>query len=102
MSLQLSQEDQRAVDLLLDRVATVKGDGNGGGHDQPVYVATDPSLAERTSRVQKLLRLLDAMPAPDAPGDLVARTMDFVERSVARQPVAPDLQALLSSQGPVA
>jgi hypothetical protein len=101
MSLQLSHEDQRAVDLLLDRVATVKGNGNGQDA-RLIYAATDPSLGERTARVQKLLRLLDAMGAPEVPGDLVTRTMDFVQRGTKPQPVAPDLQSLLSSQGPVA
>jgi hypothetical protein len=101
MSLQLSQEDQRAVDLILDRVATAKGNGNGNGQDvQLIYAASDPSLGERASRVQRLLHLLDAMPAPEVPADLLGRTLELVERTAPK--IAPDLQSLLSSQRPVA
>ncbi|HSZ59460.1 MAG TPA: hypothetical protein VK797_27700 [Tepidisphaeraceae bacterium] len=103
MSLQLSQEDQRAVDLLLDRVATAKGNGNGNGQDvQLIYAASDPSLGERTARVQRLLHLLDALPAPEVPAGLADRTMELVDRAERSQNIAPDLQSLLSSHRPVA
>lgn len=103
MSLQLSQEDQRAVDLILDRVATAKGNGNGNGQDvQLIYVAGDPSLSERTVRVQRLLHLLDALPKIEMPEGLAERTIEFVERAGDRRDIAPDLQSLLSAQRPVA
>jgi hypothetical protein len=103
MSLQLSQEDQRAVDLLLDRVATAKGNGNGNGQEvQLIYAATDPSLGERAARVQKLLHLLDVLREPEVPAGLADRTVERIERAAHRQNVAPDLQSVLSSQRPVA
>jgi len=103
MSLQLSQEDQRAVDLILDRVATAKGNGNGNGQDvQLIYTAGDPSLGERAARVQRLMHLLDAMPKADLPPGLAERTIELVERAGQRRNLAPDLQSLLSTQRPVA
>jgi hypothetical protein len=103
MSLQLSQEDQRAVDLILDRVATAKGNGKGNGQDvQLIYAATDPSLGERAARVHKLLHLLDALAEPQVPAGLADRTIELIERAERQQTIAPDLQSLLGAQRPVA
>ena len=101
MSLQLSHEDQRAVDLILDRVATAKGNGNGQDV-QLAYAGSDASLGERAVRVQRLLRLLELLPAPEVPAGLADRTMELIDRDKELQNIAPDLQSLLNSQRPVA
>jgi hypothetical protein len=100
MNLQLTSEDGRAVDLLLDRVATAKGNGNGHGREM-VYAVSDPSFGERVTRVQKLLHLLDAMPQVDPPGELPVRTVEFVEKAGRRHTLAPVVPTLLSGNRPV-
>ena len=96
MNLQLTSDDGRTVDLLLDHAATAKGNGNG-----QVYSVSDPSLGERVTRVSKLLHLLDAIPAFEPPDDLAARTLEYVESADQRQPVAPVVPSLFGEQRPV-
>ena len=99
MNLTLREEDRRAVDLLLDRSAIATGHRDG---PSSVYATADPSLGERVARAQQLLQLLDSLPAPEPSGDLVARTVRFVENARTQGNVRSPLPNLLGSQRPVA
>ena len=76
MNLTLGQEDQRAVDLLLDR--TAKAAGNGAGHS--LYASGGPAGGDRIVGAQRVLQLLDLMPPVEPPPDLVTRTLRLVDR----------------------
>lgn len=90
------------MDLLLDRspVAAAKA--------APVYVdANGGAGQERVTRVQRVLQLLDAMPAAEPPKDLLARTLKFIDtaeetgRTTGRAN-RPMLPASITMQPPVA
>jgi hypothetical protein len=90
MTRKLNESDRAAVDLIFDRMnaaATTGGrstgnghDGNGGGVDG-VYAATGAVSEERLAAVQKVLSLLDEMPAIEPPADLAVRTLAGVNRT---------------------
>ena len=96
MTKRLGESDRRAVDLLLDRT-TDAGNGNGNGgyvaHAQP---ATEPGI----QAVQRVLSLLDVMPADEPAADLIARTMARIDTrvGVAAQPMHPATAAMMSSR----
>lgn len=79
MNPSLGQDDRRAVDLLLDRTATIAGNGNG----QSVYSASDGAFGDRIAGAQRLLKLLELMPQVDPPQDLVSRTLRHIDRAAA-------------------
>jgi hypothetical protein len=115
----LSDEDGRAVDMLLNvegpgRVGRAKdGNGHGNGGDAPAHYAPAPgkgnggdgnghshaggafgaapsSFSERLVRVGQLLDVLEQMPAPEPSSDLTARTMALIDRAPATaRPAAP-------------
>ena len=96
--MKLSNEDGRAVDLLLDRTAASGAEGNGGSG---VFVAAADGVGrERVHAAEKVLSLLKWMPAQEPPADLLARTMDRVDRHFAHvEP--PRLQPpVMTSQRP--
>ncbi|MDB5299415.1 MAG: hypothetical protein JWO87_1078 [Phycisphaerales bacterium] len=66
------------MDLLLDRSAAVAGKTAGTS----VYAAADGHIRERVIRIEKVLSLLDELPAGDPPRDLLTSTLRFVEQSV--------------------
>lgn len=71
----LNSSDARTVDLMLDRAAAVRG--NGG-----MQFAAEPGVSgEKVAAVEKLLNLLDAMPAAEPPADLLERTLERVGAS---------------------
>ena len=78
MKLTLGQDDRRAVDLLLDRTASVTGNGNG----HSMYAGAESAIGERIAGAQRLLRLLELMPQVEPPQDLVSRTFAI---SIARR-----------------
>lgn len=82
----LTDEDARAVDLLLDAHAT-DGDGNGNGHGDgdgghAFQAATSANFTQRLARVEELMGVLSQMPAPEPPTTLVARTVQAIEAGV--------------------
>ena len=96
MTKRLGESDRRAVDLLLDRtMGAGNGNGNGGyvTHAQP---APEPGL----QAVQRVLSLLDVMPADEPADDLMARTMARIDARVgmAAQPMHPATAAMMSSR----
>lgn len=99
MKLKMRDEDRRALDLLLDRAATAAGKAAG----TPLYAAASDPLRERVSKVEKVLNLLDAMPAEEPPKDLLSRTLRRIEQSTGRAVLTGrEVGPTLFSQGPVA
>lgn len=83
MKPKLQDDDRRALDLLLDRSPTA-----ASGTPGAVYAAAAGGVRERILHVQKVLQLLDAMPAIDPPKDLVERTLEFIESPTAQRRAA--------------
>ena len=96
MKTKLKDEDRRALDLLLDRGPTA------AGRSAPVFAAADAGVRERLPRVQKVLHLLDALPAGEPPKDLVAKTMQYIENPMRRKlnRAARDLAPVIASNPP--
>ena len=69
----LSVEDRTAVDLVLDHASATSVVTRLSGHAPP----------DRVGAVTRLLGLLNELPAIDPPTDLVARTMERIDRVVA-------------------
>jgi hypothetical protein len=74
----LSPEDRHAVDLLLERP-----DGHG---DTPIInqIFATPMrghFENRLESVEKILDVLEAMPAAEPPADLVSRTLRRIEEA---------------------
>ena len=91
----LSEDDGRAVDLLLDAKASGRGNGggngngNGNGHSHSSGNENGNSTAqasvasgqfpERLKRVSQVLDLLKALPSADPPNDLLSRTLTHID-----------------------
>jgi hypothetical protein len=90
MTRKLNDADRAAVDLMFDRINAAADGGNGNGGNN-VYAAAGAVPEERLAAVQKVLSLLDEMPAIEPPTDLAARTIARVNRdaSVGTAPLAP-------------
>jgi hypothetical protein len=85
--VKLSNEDHRAIDLLLERGAAasasvtgagIPGDGMSSGytsHAAPV----DPNSLRA---VQQVFDLLNLLPPEEPPADLLQRTLDRVDRAI--------------------
>lgn len=100
MKNKLRDEDRRALDLLLDRGPTAASAKAG-----VQYAAADMGVRERLPRVQKVLQLLDAMPAIDPPKGLVERTMEFIENPATQRRAsraARELTPAIGAQPPMA
>ena len=96
MNVRLRQDDAAAVDLLLDRAVSARGNGNGGsGNGQAaMFVATnhDGVATDRLAAVERVLHVLDAMPNSDPSPDLLQRTLQRVDAGSAapmRGPTGP-------------
>jgi hypothetical protein len=73
MSTRLNDDDRRAVDMLLDR-QTEPGKSGFVASMQPVFT-------DRLNSVERLLNMLEQIPAAEPPANLVARTLRRVEES---------------------
>jgi hypothetical protein len=74
MNRKLTDQDRQAVDLVLDRFSTMaREDG---------VIAVDGAPAEpHVQSVERILSVLEAMPAPEPAPDLVARTLARIAAS---------------------
>jgi hypothetical protein len=84
MNKKLRESDARAVDLILDRAVAARGNGNGGngGMFAATMTASHVSVSNgHVGAVEKVLHLLDAMPATEPASDLVQRTLDRIAAS---------------------
>jgi hypothetical protein len=100
MNLKFREEDRRAIDLLLDRTAVIAGKAAAVS----AYAATDGHLRQSVARIEKVLSLLDNLPANEPPRHLLDRTLRFVKDGSGRdvtihRNLAP---AVFGSQAPVA
>ena len=113
MSKRLGEEDRRVIDLLLDRAAVSsasarngKGDGkrNGNGNGgKDAYTASHHNVLPqaRVKAAERVLSLLDAMPAGEPAPDLLARTMQRINRSApANQRIHPGLPSMPPGEQP--
>src|SRR5688500_12708018 len=94
MTKRLGDSDRRAVDLLLDRsMGAVDGNGRFVAHAHP---GTEPGIQS----VQRVLSLLDLMPADEPSADLVTRTLARIEArpNVAAQPMHPATAAMMANR----
>ena len=80
MATRLSNEDRRAIDLLLDQATTA---------NHSFTSSTETVDTNRVHAIEKILHLLDGYEAAEPPTDLVARTMKRIESADAQAPVLP-------------
>src|SRR5216110_3153459 len=71
----LSDDDGRAVDMLLDSSASSNGNGHGGA-----VRAAPARMRQRLENIESILNLLKEMPRTEPPRNLVAKTMATIER----------------------
>ena len=76
----LSDDDGRAVDMLLDSGAS--SNGNGG----PAFSAEPAPFRQRLESVESILNILKQMPQMDPPKNLVAKTLATIERRRDKRP----------------
>lgn len=85
MSMTLRDEDRRALDLLLDRTPAASNRANGH-QTGVVFAAANGGVSnERVQSAEKILRMLEALPAAEPPQDLVSRTLRHIEQAVGGQ-----------------
>ena len=87
--------DRRAIDIVLDRAATLTGSAGISAQFAP----TDGQLHRRVSQVEKLLSLLDEHVVGDPPKDLLRNTLRHIAKASGRERTDA---ALLADQPPVA
>jgi len=75
----LSDDDGRAVDMLLDSSAS--SNGNGG----QAFGAAPAPFRARLEAVESILNVLKEMPRTDPPKNLVAKTLQRIERKRGRR-----------------
>src|SRR5438067_2111843 len=79
MAKKLRHEDSRAVDLLLDRSLTATGHATAAGS---LSVKNGKNnFRNRLNAADRMLRVLNLMPASDPSPDLVQRTLQRIEQS---------------------
>jgi hypothetical protein len=82
MTRKLNESDRAAVDLLFDRInAAAVAHMNRGNPGESVYAAPGAVSEQRLAAVEKMLSLLDEMPAIEPPADLASRTIARVSRA---------------------
>ena len=78
MTRKLNDADRAAVDLIFDRLNASAANGNGGDAFVPV---TNAVSEQRLQSVERILKSLDAMPAPEPSADLAVRTLQRIARA---------------------
>ena len=87
MSLQLYPEDCHAIDLVMDQ-------GSRAARPGSLTTAAQSVAQERVIAVQRMLRLLELMPAPEPPANLVRKTLARIES--APHPGANPVEAMIA------
>jgi hypothetical protein len=77
MIRKLSDADSRAVDLLLDR-----GNSLSGEKSTRSFVTPGDIAPKRVEAAEKILGMLQLMPAADPPADLLGKTMSRVDQAI--------------------
>jgi len=86
----LSDDDGRAVDMLLDSSASSNGNGGNG------FSAAPAPFRQRLENVESILNILKEMPHTEPPKNLVAKTLQNIERR--RNKRAPKLTPAQADQ----
>jgi hypothetical protein len=73
MKVKLNSDDRCAIDLVLEKHS------DAGTVSQHCYGKSSTSIQKRVKKVERLLGLIEQMPAGDPPSKLVASTMNFIE-----------------------
>jgi hypothetical protein len=84
MSIKLVEEDRHAVDLLLDQGQSAMLQSGGPG-----YAASSLAVTERVQRVERVLSLLEALPADEPPAGLAGRTLQRLQEQTGVDIPAP-------------
>ena len=87
MTRKLSEQDRQAVDLILDRFATV-------ARDDGMVAMGDVAAEPHVQSVEKILSVLAEMPAHEPSADLMDRTLRQIEQAhgdVAARQIPPYL-----------
>jgi hypothetical protein len=92
----LSDDDSRAVDLLLDRGNSLSGEKTTGSFVTPGGIAP-----KRVEAAEKILGMLQFLPAADPPTDLLSKTMHSVDQAIRALEGAP-ISADQKSTGSIA
>ncbi len=78
MTRKLTDADRAAVDLMFDRINPAAGDTSGkDGIIAMANAVTDANI----NAVDKILKVLSAMPAAEPPADLATRTLQSLARA---------------------
>ncbi len=85
MTLQLHDEDRRAVDLVLD--------GQAANPQKSGKPSAPQSLKSRIQAVLRILNLLNRCPATDPPADLTLKTMQKLDQAILTASQAADRAA---------
>ena len=91
----LRDGDARAVDLLLDKAAAAQGDGG------MLFAGQGDVSGEQIAAVERVLNVLNVMPAADPPSDLLRRTLARVATN-SGTPLHGDSPLLIDLGRPVA
>jgi hypothetical protein len=91
MCIHLSDDDSRALDLILNGRHQPSGGFAVGV--MPASGGRDPLMPARAAAVRAILDVVGAMPTGEPAPDLVARTMRHIERH-ARPPISPSDTAM--------
>jgi hypothetical protein len=83
MTLQLNDDDSRAVDFLLGRQT---------GEGREVAMLATEGFAARIGTAGRVLDLLRLLPEPEVPSDLVARTMARIQSACCAEVVEQEEQ----------
>ena len=101
MSLKLTEDDRRAIDLLLDQGLSPDASGGGrAGFAPPTF----DGVRARLRHASEFLKVLNAMPVSEPPADLVARTMARIDVAAANfdGSLLPSRNVLFGLDGPSA
>ena len=105
MNVRLRQDDAAAVDLLLDRAVSARGNGNGAGGDgnggHVTFAAGSHAGVsnDRLAAVERVLHVLDAMPQTEPSPDLLQRTLQRVDAGAA-SPMRQTAPTLIDASRP--
>jgi hypothetical protein len=95
MSIRLYPEDCHAIDLLLDQGIRAEG-GNKG---RSLTSSTSSVAQDRVAAIQSVLGLLEFMPAPPPPANLIKKTLALIESAPQTIDGAPHMPAMHAHRG---
>jgi hypothetical protein len=99
MTKKISEDDRRAIDVLMDRQMTNTLKSNGKPPFANMY---SPTLWKRIQSIENILQLLAHLPASDPPHNLAGKTLQRVQQqetaALAAKSDSPTKAAMNSSR----